>query len=262
MDTPLHPQRPSQQFDDFALPVRHVDWQQPLVWLAAGWGDLMAAPRFSIGLGLIFSAIGLGIFAVAAERPQFLIAAVSGFLIVAPILGVAFYELARQREANGHFSVVAASRHLLQRWRPLAVFGLLLAAFFFAWNVLTTALVTHALGSGWAGGIDLLLREVMLSDRHPLLSMAWIASGGLLAALAFIVSAITAPALLDRDVSLACAVATSFSAVAENRAAMGLWAFSLATLTFAGMLPWMLGVAITMPWLAYASWHAYRDLAA
>lgn len=262
MDTPLHPHRPPHRLDDLALPVRQVVWYRPLVWLAAGWSDLTHAPRFSLGLGLVFSAIGLGVLTVAAERPQFLIAAVSGFLIVAPILAVAFYELARQREATGRFSVIAASRHLLLRWRALTVFGLVLAAFFFAWNVLTTALVAALVGSSWSGEVDALWREVMLSDRHPLLSTAWIFAGGLLAALAFVVSAITAPLLLDREVSIECAVATSLAAVAGNRAAMGFWAFCLATLSFSGMLPWMLGVAVTMPWLAYASWHAYRDLTA
>jgi uncharacterized membrane protein len=40
---------------------------------------------------------------------------------------------------------------------------------------------------------------------------------------------------------------------------MLLWATLIALLTAAGFLTAFLGLAIIMPWLAYATWHAYRE---
>jgi uncharacterized membrane protein len=41
---------------------------------------------------------------------------------------------------------------------------------------------------------------------------------------------------------------------------MLLWAALIATLTAVGFATLMLGLIVIFPWLAYASWHAYRDL--
>jgi len=41
---------------------------------------------------------------------------------------------------------------------------------------------------------------------------------------------------------------------------MALWAGLIMALTLLGMATLMLGLAIVVPWIAHASWHAYRDL--
>jgi uncharacterized membrane protein len=41
---------------------------------------------------------------------------------------------------------------------------------------------------------------------------------------------------------------------------MALWATLILTLTLLGMATFMLGLVVVVPWLAHASWHAYRDL--
>jgi uncharacterized membrane protein len=40
---------------------------------------------------------------------------------------------------------------------------------------------------------------------------------------------------------------------------MMVWALLIAGLTALGLLTAFLGLVIIMPWLAYATWHAYRD---
>jgi uncharacterized membrane protein len=41
---------------------------------------------------------------------------------------------------------------------------------------------------------------------------------------------------------------------------MQLWALLIAGLTVLGFATAMLGLVVVFPWLAHASWHAYRDL--
>jgi uncharacterized membrane protein len=43
-------------------------------------------------------------------------------------------------------------------------------------------------------------------------------------------------------------------------APLALWAALIMALTLLGMLTGLLGLIVIVPWLAHASWHAYRDL--
>jgi uncharacterized membrane protein len=55
-------------------------------------------------------------------------------------------------------------------------------------------------------------------------------------------------------------VLTSWRVVMDNPAPMALWAGLIMTLTLLGMATGLLGLIPIVPWLAHASWHAYRDL--
>jgi uncharacterized membrane protein len=41
---------------------------------------------------------------------------------------------------------------------------------------------------------------------------------------------------------------------------MALWGALLMAITLIGMSTLLLGLIVAVPWLSYASWHAYRDL--
>jgi uncharacterized membrane protein len=65
--------------------------------------------------------------------------------------------------------------------------------------------------------------------------------------------------IADRDVDMVTACVSSIHAVACNKRVMLLWAALIVLLTAAGFATAFLGLAIVMPWLAYASWHAYGE---
>jgi uncharacterized membrane protein len=66
--------------------------------------------------------------------------------------------------------------------------------------------------------------------------------------------------LLERPVSALTAMRTSLRAVWLNRMNMIGWAATLATLGALGIAFAFVGLALTLPVAAHASWHAYRDL--
>jgi uncharacterized membrane protein len=103
------------------------------------------------------------------------------------------------------------------------------------------------------------LRHVVLSDQSMLFE-AWLAIGGVLAAPVFASSVIALPMLLDRQVGVLTAVFTSWRVVMDNPGPMALWAGLIMALTLLGMATGLLGLIPIVPWLAHASWHAYRDL--
>ena len=86
------------------------------------------------------------------------------------------------------------------------------------------------------------------------------AVGFLFAVLAFCLSVVSFPLLLDRNVGIATAIATSIRAILRNPVAMILWAVFVAGLLVIGSLPFFLGLAIVVPVLGHSTWHLYRKL--
>jgi uncharacterized membrane protein len=240
--------------------VRHVAWNQSFQWLGQGLVDLFHHPTLSLSFGACFTLAGVVMFALAQTRPELLLAAVSGFLLVGPLLAVGFYEISRRTARDEPVGLFPVFRSLGEHWRPLALFGVFLAMIYFVWAQLTTALVAYLLGNEWIWGFEELVHEVFFPGLHPKLAALWTLSGATLAAVTFLVSVVTAPLLLEREVEVHHAMATSVHAVMENLPAMLVWAFMIVALTFFGFVTLMAGLVVIMPLLGHATWHAYKDL--
>ena len=68
------------------------------------------------------------------------------------------------------------------------------------------------------------------------------------------------PMLVDKDVDARTAVATSVQAVMANKGAMARWGLTIAALLVVGFVPFMVGLAVVLPVLGYATWHLYTKL--
>ncbi|HAS86526.1 MAG TPA: hypothetical protein DCS31_07000 [Candidatus Competibacteraceae bacterium] len=66
--------------------------------------------------------------------------------------------------------------------------------------------------------------------------------------------------MLDRKIDFVTAVLTSLTAVRANPGPMALWAVLIVIFTGIGLLTFYIGVAIALPLIGHASWHAYKDL--
>jgi uncharacterized membrane protein len=84
--------------------------------------------------------------------------------------------------------------------------------------------------------------------------------GLLFAVVVLVISVVSFPLLLDRDVGAAVAVLTSVRAVLANPVTMGLWGLIVAALLFVGSLPLFLGLTVVLPVLGHATWHLYRKV--
>ncbi len=65
--------------------------------------------------------------------------------------------------------------------------------------------------------------------------------------------------LVDQKVDAFNASFASWRAVGENWRAMSLWALIITVLCAIGVATYFAGLVVIVPWLGYASWHAYRD---
>ena len=74
------------------------------------------------------------------------------------------------------------------------------------------------------------------------------------------ISVVSFPLLLDRDVGLYTAVATSIRAVRANPGPMAVWGLIVAGGLVVGSIPLLLGLAIVVPVLGHSTWHLYRKV--
>ena len=239
--------------------VAHVPALRPLLWLKLGWDDLRHKPGPSIAHGLLLVFMGWVILLFFSVQIDLLAAAVSAYLLVGPVFGAGFYALSRLRASGQPASFDASLDGALRNGRRLASLGLVLALLAIAWVWLSGLLFERAFGGVPPSLGDNLYRTI-LDWNYAGFFVAYMSTGAILALIAFVISAVSAPMIFDRAAGTGMAILTSLKAVAVNPAAMAVWAFLIALLTAIGFASFLLGLAIILPWLGHATWHAYRDL--
>ena len=240
-----------------AFGVRNIPLLRPLGWLARGWRDLMRCPLPGLLHGLALALFGGALLVLAHDRFWLLSGAFTGFLLVGPLLATGLYAISRALE-NGQRADLSVA---LSAWKPERrpmVFGLLLALAGTGWVLTSASLITGFSPAPVRTPLDF-LRVVVLNDDSPLFQV-WVVMGALLAAPVYASSVVAIPLLLDRPVSVLAAVLTSWRVVQAHPLPMALWAALLMGFTVLGMATMLLGLVVIAPWLAHASWHAYRDL--
>lgn len=240
--------------------VRPVTAGQPLQWLAAGWRDLLAVPTVSLCYGLLFTIVGV-ILTIGLWRTQMIYMALplaSGFMLLGPALTLGLQSISRDLERGERPSLAGALLAWRSNARPILSAGIAFMFLFLLW--LRLAELVFALAFPDTVTLDAQsLLSTTLFTAHGLLFLAlFLALGAAIAALAFAGGAFALPLLLDRQVGMPEAIATSFSAVILNLRTMVPWAAMLVVLTIVGMAAFYIGLAVTLPLAGHATWHAYR----
>jgi uncharacterized membrane protein len=236
---------------------RTIPLSQPLRWLERGALDLTLNPGPGLLHGLLAALFGGALFVLAGRHFWLVAGAFSGFLMLAPLLATGLYAVSRAMQRGEPAGLRTALAVWHPRHRRLVAFGLLLALAGTGWVMTSGALIIGFAPEPVLGPKDF-VRVVVLGDGW--LFEAWLILGGVLAAPVFASSVVAIPMLLDRDESLPVAVYTSWRVVLEDPAPMAVWAAIIGGLTLLGMATALTGLIVILPWLAHASWHAYRDL--
>ncbi len=239
--------------------VRRVPDDRPWYWLILGWRDITRAPMVSLayGAGLVGFSFLLMFGLSRFDMLYLFLPMAGGFFLIAPLAAVGLYETSRRLSSGLPVDLATA----LTEWRrpmQVAMFGLVLLLLHFAW--VRVALLWFALYfNGITPPLDALPFHLLEPANLPFLVVGCLL-GGVFALLAFAVSAVSLPMLLDRDVDPITAIVTSMLAVRRNPKAMLLWAGLIVMFTAVGIATFFVGLGLLFPLVAHATWHAYKDL--
>lgn len=104
--------------------------------------------------------------------------------------------------------------------------------------------------------------DVLASPRVWTLIVLGNLIGLAFAVVAFSISVVALPLILDRHASASQAMAVSIRAVSENPQILTGWGLLIAALLVLGSIPLLVGLAVVLPVLGHATWHLYRRLIA
>jgi uncharacterized membrane protein len=231
--------------------------------LAKGISDFSAMPTHAAFLCLIYPIVGLvaARVIVGYDVLSLLFPLAAGFALVGPFAAIGFYELSRQRELGGKVAWQNAFDVLHSPSRgAIAALGFLLLVIFVIWVAVAEAVYVANFGYEPAASMPDFVRQVLNTSAGWRLIIIGNGIGFLFALAVLIISAISFPLLLDRDVGAVEAVLTSVRVVAANSLPMAVWGLIVAVLLLLGALPFLVGLAVVVPVLGHATWHLYRKV--
>jgi len=235
--------------------LRRVGAADPLRWLALGWRDFMRAPGIGLFYGSCFMVMGWALLAVFRHAPAYTLALSAGFLLMGPFLCLGLYRVSQRLEAGEQPDFGDSLLAWTTRTAQLGIFGFVLLVLELLWGRAT--LVVFAVSFDEMPDFKGSLRALLEPQNLPFVA-AWAAVGAVFATLIFAISVVSIPMILHRQTDAITAGLTSLRLVRDQPAAMLWWAFLIALLVGAALLPWFAGLLVVGPVVGHASWHAYR----
>lgn len=243
--------------------VRRIGAAEVWLSLRQGFEDFESYRSDVIFLCATYALVGLVLARVAfgTDLLPLLFPLASGFAIVGPLAAVGLYEMSRRREEGARvgwanaFDVFKAPAI-----GGIAALGTILIAVFLVWLAVAWLIFESTMGPVVPASPMTFLNNVFFTTGGREMIVIGIGVGFLFALLAMMLSVVSFPLLIDRDVGLDTAIGTSFRAVLENPQPMALWGLIVAAVLLAGTALAFVGLVVAVPVLGHATWHLYRKL--
>ncbi len=244
-----NPGTPAEQ-RPFAAPCRQLAASAPFHWLALGWQDYLQSLRVSLmyGLLILFISAAVSILAWSLGRYVLVLAMLTGFVFIAPLLATGLYSVSRQLSRTETPLLLRTLQRMRIVMRDSLLFALVLLIIFLVW--VRAASMVHIFFPATAGGEWL----TML----PFLGIGT-AVGSIFALISFAAAAFSLPMIVDREVDMITAIVSSVNAVLRNKYTMLVWLALIMVLTIIGFATFGLGLVIVVPLLGYAAYHGYLE---
>jgi uncharacterized membrane protein len=243
--------------------IRRITFADLKDALARGFDDFIAMPSQAVFLCLIYPIAGLliGSATFGYGLLPLLYPLASGFALLGPFAAIGLYELSRQRERG----LEPDLRHAFDIFRlptlgAIVALGLLLMAIFLLWLAAAQAIYIAHFGYAPITSVSAFIDSLFTTRQGHSLIIVGNIVGFVFALVVLVISVISFPLLVDRDIGVVDAVVTSIRAVAKNPITMAVWGLIVAVGLVIGSLPFLIGLAVVLPVLGHATWHLYRKV--
>src|ERR1700734_3842830 len=194
------------------LEVLHVPLFRPLLWLVRGWRDMRKHWGASLGYGALIVALGWTLLVFCGTHPYFVAAAISGFLLVGPVMSDGLCEMSRRYSLVQPANFDDSLEGFKQNTPALFEFGVILAicaAVWFGISALLLGTVFHIV----TPDIRETLYQGFLDSTNRSNVVAYLVIGGILASGVFCVSLVAIPLIIDKHASAGQAMRASVNVV-------------------------------------------------
>ena len=235
----------------FVAPCIKLSKDAPIRWLKLGWHDFQNTGGLSFAYGMVMVLIGVLVSWSSWQAHSFVlaIALVGGFFFVGPVIAIGLYSMSRQLEVGMKPEFIRCLRASRKRLANMMILSFVFLVVFLIWARAASMVHVFFPSTG----------EVSIRDLGVFLGVGT-TIGALFASIVFCVGAFSIPMLLDRKVDPVTAVISSINAVLHNKLIMLYWALLIVTGILLGILAGFIGLAVSLPVIGHASWHAYREV--
>lgn len=243
--------------------MRPVGFDMLACALRRGAHDMKRAPLWGMFFAFCYVLIGwvLGWITLATGQSYWLIFAAVSFPLVGPFAAVGLYDVSRRLEQGRPLSpraILTVVQRQSRRQLP-SICAIIIFLFLF-WFFLGHMIFALFMGLSVMTNVSTSFEVFLTPNGLTMLGVGTVVGAGF-ALLLYMITVISLPLLLDREVDFVTAMITSFQTVTASPLPMLAWAVFIAVLTFVAMLPGFLGLFFVLPLLGHATWHLYDQIA-
>jgi uncharacterized membrane protein len=243
------------------IEIRSIDATDLRDALARGFSDFKEMPTHLVFLVVIYPLVTLVFARISANYDvlPFVFPLLAGYTLIGPLVATGMYELSRRRELGLDIS----RRHAVSvvrspRFLAIALLGLILMGVYFTWLWAAWEIYDRIFDGVIPESIADFASLIINTPAGMQLMLVGSSAGFVFATIVFAVSVMSFPMMLDRDVSIVTAIATSVRTCLKNPRTMASWGLIIAGTLLLGAIPFFVGLAFVLPVLGHATWHLYR----